>query len=171
MPHAVLNASVPAVLTGTVAQSCLHTSRGWHPFHHAALTTAHCQGVRALSACQPLWRQAFPASGGGRSQSLPAQKRKNPLISQRAYFLAGGEGEIRTLGTLLTYTRFPIVLLRPARTPLRAQSQIYISSLCGEGKQKMHRNKIFFCVRRQDSPSRRAGQTSQDARDVCSPWA
>ena len=31
----------------------------------------------------------------------------------------GGEGEIRTHGTLLTYTRFPIVLLRPARTPLR----------------------------------------------------
>ena len=35
----------------------------------------------------------------------------------------GGEGEIRTLGTLLTYTRFPIVLLRPARTPLRVGSK------------------------------------------------
>ena len=37
----------------------------------------------------------------------------NPLKS-------GGEGEIRTPGTLLTYTRFPIVLLRPARTPLHS---------------------------------------------------
>ncbi len=33
--------------------------------------------------------------------------------------LCGGEEEIRTLGTRLTYTRFPIVLLRPTRTPLR----------------------------------------------------
>jgi hypothetical protein len=28
-------------------------------------------------------------------------------------FLAGGERGIRTLGTLLTYTRFPGVLLKP----------------------------------------------------------
>ena len=42
----------------------------------------------------------------------------NPLKS-------GGEGEIRTPGTLLTYTRFPIVLLRPARTPLRNVHAIY----------------------------------------------
>ncbi len=35
----------------------------------------------------------------------------------------GGEGEIRTPGTGLGYTRFPIVLLRPSRTPLRARRQ------------------------------------------------
>lgn len=51
---------------------------------------------------------ALPPSG-----SRSVIKRKN----------TGGEGEIRTLGTLLTYTRFPIVLLRPARTPLRARRQ------------------------------------------------
>lgn len=33
--------------------------------------------------------------------------------------LYGGEAEIRTPGALLTLTRFPIVLLQPARTPLR----------------------------------------------------
>ena len=31
----------------------------------------------------------------------------------------GGEAGIRTPDTLLAHTRFPIVLLRPARTPLR----------------------------------------------------
>ena len=31
----------------------------------------------------------------------------------------GGEQGIRTLDTLVTYTRFPIVLLRPARTALQ----------------------------------------------------
>ena len=31
----------------------------------------------------------------------------------------GGEGGIRTRGRLVTYTRFPSVLLKPARTPLR----------------------------------------------------
>ncbi len=52
--------------------------------------------------------------GGVAAVRLPiCIKRKN----------TGGEGEIRTLGTLLTYTRFPIVLLRPARTPLRARRQ------------------------------------------------
>ena len=33
----------------------------------------------------------------------------------------GGEAGIRTPDTLLRHTRFPIVLLRPARTPLRFQ--------------------------------------------------
>ena len=44
---------------------------------------------------------------------------KKPADFSAGYFLGGGEEEIRTLGTLLTYTRFPIVLLRPTRTPLR----------------------------------------------------
>lgn len=44
---------------------------------------------------------------------------KKPADCSAGYFLSGGEEEIRTLGTLLTYTRFPIVLLRPTRTPLR----------------------------------------------------
>ena len=36
----------------------------------------------------------------------------------------GGEQGIRTLETLLTFTRFPIVLLRPARTTLRICNQM-----------------------------------------------
>ena len=54
-------------------------------------------------------------------------RRPNPVSvngfrpsSLRFATISGGEEEIRTLGTLLTYTRFPIVLLRPTRTPLRA---------------------------------------------------
>ena len=46
-------------------------------------------------------------------------------VPNSAGLLAGGEGEIRTPGTLLTYTRFPIVLLRPARTPLRKARYLY----------------------------------------------
>ena len=38
----------------------------------------------------------------------------------------GGEQGIRTLETLLTFTRFPIVLLRPARTTLRICNQMLV---------------------------------------------
>lgn len=56
---------------------------------------------------------------------LPSYTKKEGFMSAYEHsrnlliIYCGGEGEIRTLGTLLTYTRFPIVLLRPARTPLR----------------------------------------------------
>ena len=58
--------------------------------------------------------------------------------------ISGGEGEIRTLGTLLTYTRFPIVLLRPARTPLRLESQFLRQKIAG-GKSFSQSFLIFFC--------------------------
>ena len=45
--------------------------------------------------------------------TLSATK-KEPL----GLLFCGGESGIRTHGTLVTYTRFPIVLLRPARTSL-----------------------------------------------------
>ena len=34
-------------------------------------------------------------------------------------FILGGQGGIRTLDTLLTYTRVPVVRLRPAQPPVR----------------------------------------------------
>ncbi len=40
------------------------------------------------------------------------------------YIINGGERGIRTLGTVLAYTRFPIVLLQPARTPLHVLRHI-----------------------------------------------
>ena len=40
-----------------------------------------------------------------------------PLARQDFRF--GGVGGIRTLGTLLTYTRFPVVLVMTASIPLR----------------------------------------------------
>ena len=49
-----------------------------------------------------------------------AQKNRKGLLFSSNPLKSGGEGEIRTPGTLLTYTRFPIVLLRPARTPLHS---------------------------------------------------
>ena len=53
---------------------------------------------------------------GGEFSSI---KEKGVTVSSNS-LKSGGEGEIRTPGTLLTYTRFPIVLLRPARTPLHS---------------------------------------------------
>jgi hypothetical protein len=40
------------------------------------------------------------------------------MKKESRFFINGGEGGIRTLGGV-TLTRFPIVLLRPARTPLQ----------------------------------------------------
>ena len=51
--------------------------------------------------------------------SYASPKQKGVTVSSNP-LKSGGEGEIRTPGTLLTYTRFPIVLLRPARTPLHS---------------------------------------------------
>lgn len=45
--------------------------------------------------------------------------KKFPIQMDREFF--GGEEGIRTLETLLTPTRFPIVRLRPAQPPLHAQ--------------------------------------------------
>lgn len=41
------------------------------------------------------------------------QKRQNPLHERVSAILTGGERGIRTLDRLLTYTRFPGVLLKP----------------------------------------------------------
>ena len=69
----------------------------------------------AQGACPRLWcrpdNSLFSAQGAEKQKGVTVSS--NPLKS-------GGEGEIRTPGTLLTYTRFPIVLLRPARTPLHS---------------------------------------------------
>ena len=40
-------------------------------------------------------------------------KMKNPNIRWDDHIYSGGDGEIRTLDTLLTYTHFPGVLLQP----------------------------------------------------------
>ena len=45
---------------------------------------------------------------------------KNASIVLILTFLYGGEQGIRTLEAVLRLTRFPVVLLRPARTTLRA---------------------------------------------------
>ena len=45
------------------------------------------------------------------------KKRTFVLVDKSAFFV-GGEREIRTLGTVLAVTRFPIVRLRPAQPSL-----------------------------------------------------
>ena len=70
----------------------------------------------AVGACPCHWSRAFFEVEPGLAA---VQNRKGLLFSSNP-LKSGGEGEIRTPGTLLTYTRFPIVLLRPARTPLHS---------------------------------------------------
>ena len=43
-----------------------------------------------------------------------------PLSVDKSAFFVGGENEIRTHGTGLPHTRFPVVRLRPAQPSLRA---------------------------------------------------
>ena len=59
-----------------------------------------------------------------RDAPSPLMPCSNPWIqkeapSERMVLLFGAAGEIRTLGTLLTYTRFPIVLVMTASILLR----------------------------------------------------
>ena len=51
--------------------------------------------------------------------SKPSAKSRNPETATVSGFQNGGDGEIRTLDTLLRYTRFPIVRARPATRHLR----------------------------------------------------
>ena len=58
---------------------------------------------------------------------------------EKDYRLSGGEGGIRTLETLLTPTRFPIVRLRPAQPPLHAIRFIaFRSAICVALKQRRY---------------------------------
>ena len=57
----------------------------------------------------------------------PADTNTKNLLSFDKRFFVGGEQGIRTLETLLTFTRFPIVLLRPARTTLHTVKSIGFS--------------------------------------------
>ena len=45
-------------------------------------------------------------------------KKKERLFAKITVLMFGGEEGIRTLDTLTTYTRFPIVRFRPAQPPL-----------------------------------------------------
>ena len=44
---------------------------------------------------------------------------KKGTFGSKSSFLFGGEREIRTLGTVLAFTRFPVVRLRPAQPSLQ----------------------------------------------------
>ncbi len=52
----------------------------------------------------------------GESGTLSATQKRHPI----GCLLHGGESEIRTHGTVLAFTRFPIVRLRPAQPSLLA---------------------------------------------------
>ena len=68
--------------------------------------------------------------------NLPLQKEHHPL----GWCSFGAAGEIRTLGTLLTYTRFPVVLVMTASILLRIvvlDSKNYYTRNHSEVKQKI----------------------------------
>ena len=63
----------------------------------------------------------------------------------------GGEQGIRTLETLLTFTRFRIVLLRPARTTLRICNQMLVYYIWPRRKNQVFFQKswtFYFCTPR-----------------------
>lgn len=57
---------------------------------------------------------------------IVSQKKKN--INLSIDVLSGGKRGIRTLGTLLTHTRVPVVRLRPAQPSFRMFTTFYIIS-------------------------------------------
>ena len=92
--------------------------------------------------------------------SYASPKQKGVTVSSNP-LKSGGEGEIRTPGTLLTYTRFPIVLLRPARTPLhsvinhRSKPNTCIAAIKELQAKKSNMGRllqIFFVCRGQQRP-------------------
>ncbi len=81
-------------------------------------------GARDSSAARPSSLWAVRASAEGIRLCVRRSRSVNSLRGPhrgRVIDKSGGEAGIRTLDTLLAHTRFPIVLLRPARTPLRVQ--------------------------------------------------
>ena len=101
----------------------------------------------------PLWVgwEFAEVSGAARGRELIGTETKKPLKSglyaQRLFLKNGGEGGIRTPGTLLTYTRFPGVHLQPARSPLRifnmaicAKQEKVSSRFCPACQQKIWKN-------------------------------
>ena len=58
------------------------------------------------------------------------------------FFFCGGERGIRTLGTVLAFTRFPIVRLRPAQPSLHLLDFYIISQ---KTKQSIPFSKFFYC--------------------------
>ena len=48
---------------------------------------------------------------------------KTPSVETLQTAIYGGQGGIRTLDTLLTYTRVPVVRLRPAQPPVHISEQ------------------------------------------------
>src|SRR5690606_41114885 len=62
--------------------------------------------------------------------SVRSGEKKTPEPFRSLLKETGGEGGIRTLETgLFPSTRFPVVLLRPARTPLHANHFLTVTSI------------------------------------------
>ena len=83
----------------------------------------------------PAGKTVFETAAFSRSATLPkyvsATKgagEKESAQNRRFRKITGGEMGIRTPDTLLAYTRFPIVLLRPARTTLHIQRALGASA-------------------------------------------
>ena len=79
---------------------------GYRSTRHNGFRDRRIQPLCHLSA----WQRCFM-----RNIYMPSQRRASFTDRNKS----GGEAGIRTPDTLLGHTRFPIVLLRPARTPLR----------------------------------------------------
>ena len=76
---------------------------------------------------------------------------KNPSTIVNG-FSFGGEQGIRTLEPRLTVTRFPIVLLRPARTTLHKHILLFAWFIIQQGRGKSNTFNPLFCLYFKEKP-------------------
>ena len=90
-----------------------------HLSHHTAAMSAAARGAD-VEILQKARRRGIRMSHRGKRRTRPPEKAaKGPAPIRAQGLHSGGDGEIRTLDTLLRYTRFPIVRARPATRHLR----------------------------------------------------
>ncbi len=80
--------------------------------------------IKISSAALPIMESgAFLRCLFGTSVVIAFFIQKTPSVETLQTAIYGGQGGIRTLDTLLTYTRVPVVRLRPAQPPVHISEQ------------------------------------------------
>ena len=94
---------------------CYRTLWNIAPSSQCEMKFAHSH-LRSKYFTAKLFHMAKPYFTGRRRISL---KKAHIVLVDKCVLFSGGEREIRTLGRVLAYTRFPVVRLRPTQPSLR----------------------------------------------------
>ncbi len=90
---------------------CKETTKCPHPLRSFALLFFSKEMIDVISRC-------FKTGRNQRRYTVFDIKKNATIFLSIIAFRCGGQGGIRTLDTLLTYTRVPVVRLRPAQPPV-----------------------------------------------------